>query len=311
MTPNEVAAAIMEHLCTHDYHGYSQGARWGDGEGACTLSIDGTDYQVEQGDRDCSSAIIDAYEAAGVDCGGATYTGNMRGCMCGTGNFEWLPMSYTAQRGDVYLNEVNHTAMCTNSSPDTLAEFSISENGGIYGEVGDQTGYESHIRGYYDYPWDGILRYVGNEQSAPPPPSGGVPPIHLQAVLEDGAVLPATTWPDYAGRGDAPIAYLAAWCEWPLDVQAYTANGWLPALTNPRNIEDLDNGCVGDGSPIMGIKMYLTSPGECHVAAYQVTTVDNGYYPAQRDHETSGGQDGYAGDLVTAITEVKARVEGY
>ncbi|MEG1425239.1 MAG: hypothetical protein RSC18_01885 [Raoultibacter sp.] len=82
-------------------------------------------------------------------------------------------------------------------------------------------------------------------------------------------------------------------------------------MTNPSNIEDLDNGCVGDGSPITGIKMYLTSPGGCHVVACQVKTLGNGYYPEQRDHETSDGQDGYAGDLVTAITEVKARVEEY
>lgn len=160
-TKNEVAAQIMEHLCTHEWHGYSQPGRYGDGEGYCDLAIDGVAYRVAQGDRDCSSAIIDAYEAAGVDCGGATYTGNMRRCMCDTGNFEWVPMSYIAQRGDVYLSEVYHTAMCTSAVPDLMAQFSISETGGINGQVGDQTGWESSIGAYSDYPWDGILRYTG------------------------------------------------------------------------------------------------------------------------------------------------------
>ncbi|MEG1245256.1 N-acetylmuramoyl-L-alanine amidase [Gordonibacter sp.] len=146
---------------------------------------------------------------------------------------------------------------------------------------------------------------------APPASSGEVPAIYLQAKLADGTVLPATTWPDYAGWGGVPIAYLAAWCEWPLEVQAYTANGWLNSLTNPDDIENLGSGCVGDGTPMMGLKMYLTSPDSRHVVAYQVTIDGNCGYPEQRDHETSDGQDGYAGDLVTAITEVKARIEAY
>ena len=38
----EVAATLMEHLCTHDWHGYTQGGgRWGDGEGVCTATVDG------------------------------------------------------------------------------------------------------------------------------------------------------------------------------------------------------------------------------------------------------------------------------
>ena len=76
-------------------------------------------------------------------------------------------MSFWASRGDIYLNESNHTAMCVDGGndgiygADMLAEFSISETGGIYGQSGDQTGGESSIHGYYDYPWDGILHYNG------------------------------------------------------------------------------------------------------------------------------------------------------
>lgn len=169
-TKNEIAAQIMEHLCDHEWHGYSQPGRWGDGEGYCDIVVDGVTYRVAQGDRDCATAVLSSLKAAGIDTGCASWTGDMRACLVATGNYEWMPMSYTAQRGDIYLNEFGagmgvgcngHTAMCTSAVPDMLAEFSGSETGGIDGQVGDQTGWESHIRDYYNCPWDGILRYTG------------------------------------------------------------------------------------------------------------------------------------------------------
>lgn len=96
----------------------------------------------------------------------------MREVFVNSGLFEWKPMSFFAVRGDIYLNEVQHTAMCLDGGNDgvhggdVLGEFSISENGTIYGTPGDQTGAESKIRGYYDYPWDGILHYNGKADTA-------------------------------------------------------------------------------------------------------------------------------------------------
>lgn len=163
----EKAAMLMEHLVTHDGdsgHGYSQYSRNGDGS-IEVVRIDGESVSIAGGDRDCSSAVISCYTALGVDCGGATYTGNMRSCMTKTGNFEWKPMSWSAKVGDIYLNEVHHAAMCISpygsARGDLLAQFSISEKGTIDGKEGDQTGYESNIKPYYDYPWDGKLHYVG------------------------------------------------------------------------------------------------------------------------------------------------------
>lgn len=172
-----VAATLMEHLCTHDWHGYTQGpGRNGDGEGVCNVTVEGKTYSVEQGDRDCSSAVIECWRQAlkGTPYEGkldkATYTGNMRSVFVASGLFEWKPMSYIAQRGDIYLNHVNHTAMCTSAIPDMLAEFNINEFGGIVGgATGDQTGNESRIRAYYDFPWDGILRYNGKADTVEQP----------------------------------------------------------------------------------------------------------------------------------------------
>ena len=174
VTKKEVAALIMRHLCTHDKHGYTQDMSGRQGTGTEVIDIYGVPYTIKSGDRDCSSAVISAYEAAGISCGGATYTGNMRKCMTGTGNFVWRSMKFIAQMGDSYLNERNHTAMCLSAEPDVLMEFSINEKGkALGGKVGDQKqsgeydeGYghgESHLALYYEYPWDGILQCVNEE----------------------------------------------------------------------------------------------------------------------------------------------------
>lgn len=162
-TTSERAAQVMEHLCSHSAHGYSQPNRAGVGTGGAVSEritlTDGTVVGIAYGDRDCSSAAIECYAALGVDCGGATYTGNMRRCMTGTGNFAWITDLSQRQRGDILLNESHHAAVYLGGG--RLGQFSISERGTTHGSRGDQTGYESNVKGYYSYPWHGILRYVG------------------------------------------------------------------------------------------------------------------------------------------------------
>ena len=173
VTKKEVAALIMRHLCTHNAHGYTQDMIGRQGTGTETIDIYGVKYTIKSGDRDCSSAVISAYEAAGISCGGATYTGNMRKCMTGTGNFVWRSMNFIAQMGDTYLNEKSHTAMCLSAEPDVLMEFSINEKGtALGGKVGDQLQHgeydetygrgEAHLAPYYDFA-DGILQCVNDQ----------------------------------------------------------------------------------------------------------------------------------------------------
>lgn len=152
----------MEHLCTHDSHGYSQPNRYGTGTKENVTLSDGSTVTVSLGDRDCSSAVIDAWKAAYPGCtGNASYTGNMRREFTKNGLFTWHPWGdgYQARRGDIYLNETYHTVMCLGNGK--IATFSISETGGINGKTGDQTGYESYIGNYYVYShgWDGILAF--------------------------------------------------------------------------------------------------------------------------------------------------------
>lgn len=169
--PAKAAAAIHRHLCVCKKHGYTQGAnRFGSGYGYCHVKSQGYTFNVPAGDYDCSSSVITAWKLAlsktkRKGClDGATYTGNMRSVFTSSGLFKWMPMSYIAQTGGVYLSEAHHTAMCQTAVPDVMSEFLINENGGIVGgKHGDQTGSESIVHGFrtYSFGWDGILEYVG------------------------------------------------------------------------------------------------------------------------------------------------------
>ena len=160
----------MEHLVSHDGgggHGYSQANRMGDGTTETICLSDGTTVTIAGGDRDCSSAVVTALRAVGVNTFGASYTGNMREQLLKTGLFGWRKMGVkSAQRGDIYLNEKCHTAVCVSpygsARGDLLAQFSISEKGTVTGTKGDQTGRESNIKAYYSYPWDGTLYWLGD-----------------------------------------------------------------------------------------------------------------------------------------------------
>ena len=169
LTQREAFARLMEHMCSHDGsngHGYSQPNREGKGFELVDLG-DGVKVWIKSGDRDCSSAICTCLKALGIDIHGASYTGNILNL---TKNplFKAYkrPTSYSAKRGDIYLNTSYHTAMCTyganEKGGDMLCQFSISENGTVNGATGDQTGKESNFKPFYDYPWNYTIAWASN-----------------------------------------------------------------------------------------------------------------------------------------------------
>ena len=205
-----VAAQIMEHLCNCAEHGYSQPGRHGT-SGHCNVGTDAGIVKVTKGDRDCSSAVCEAWELAlaGTAYDGLitryNWTGGMREMFVGSGLFSWEPMSFNASRGDIYLDEENHTAMCIRNDgmADLLGEFSISETGGIDGEPGDQTGRESWVHDYYSGSWDGILHYNGKADGGA---VGGGP----DAPSDDVAGMARRVIAGEFGDGDAHKAALGS-----------------------------------------------------------------------------------------------------
>ena len=148
MTKIEAAVQQMEAWANDPTHGYDQTLRWG-----------------EKGDFDCSSAVIQACQNAGipVKTAGATYTGNMYNVFLKNGFIDVtasinLSTGAGLLRGDVLLNHVRHVAMyCGNGKE---VEASINEFGMATGGVpGDQTGAEFLIRPYRNYPWNVVLRH--------------------------------------------------------------------------------------------------------------------------------------------------------
>lgn len=113
------------------------------------------------GNCDCSSLAIFGAKHAGFDTGNATYTGNMSAEFTKRG---WVrvPAGGNPRKGDILLSDAHHVAVYVGNG--MLAQASIDERGEIAGGApGDQTGWETNVRPYYDYPWDCYLRYTGGQ----------------------------------------------------------------------------------------------------------------------------------------------------
>ena len=162
----EKAIAWALKIANDPAHGYDQINRWGP-------------------NYDCSSFVIQAFKEAGLPLT-ATFTGNMK--------YDFLRNGFvvvtdgTLKRGDVLLHEKNHTALHIGNGQ--LVEASINERGGITGgQTGDQTGKEIHVRSYFDYPWDVVLRYVGEEGASEDRPDEETAPLpELRQGMSGGAV---------------------------------------------------------------------------------------------------------------------------
>lgn len=149
----ESAVKQMESWAADNSHGYDQRYRWG-----------------EKGDYDCSSAVFQAWQNAGIPVkdyafayNGVAYTGNMKSTFTACG-FEDITHEVNLAtgsgliRGDVLLNHVHHVAMYCGSGKEV--EASINEFGGVTGGApGDQTGREFLVKPYANYPWNCVLRY--------------------------------------------------------------------------------------------------------------------------------------------------------
>ena len=142
----EKATAQMEAWANDDSHGYSQ-----------------SNDRYGNPDFDCSGAVIQAWQNAGIDVkgAGATNTRDIRNAFLKMG-FEDVTSQINLntgeglQRGDVLLAEASHTGMWTGSG---IVHASSSRGNP---QAGDQNGKEFYVTdGYYKHSggWDYVLRY--------------------------------------------------------------------------------------------------------------------------------------------------------
>lgn len=104
------------------------------------------------GHGDCASFAITVLQNAGIDCGGATYTGDLKPCLRRAG---WSQISISRRhKGCLVLKPSNespnghgHVALCVDSK--RVAEALANEYGtAMGGRPGDQTGNEVVVRNY-------------------------------------------------------------------------------------------------------------------------------------------------------------------
>lgn len=158
------AVAWATGIAEDSAHGYDQVNRWSP-------------------DFDCSSFVITAWNEAGVPVksAGATYTGNMYFAFINCGfkdvtNEVKLSTGAGLKKGDVLLNKANHTELYIGGNK--VVKASINEKGTTTGgKSGDQTGREIYIGGYYNYPWDCVLRYMGDEKEESAPTNSELPTL--------------------------------------------------------------------------------------------------------------------------------------
>lgn len=112
---------------------------------------------VREGEYDCSGLVIAAYRNAGIDVGGATYTGNMLRELTNHGfvAYEYHDNADELMVGDILLLEESHTEMYIGGGQNVGAHKDFD------GVRGDSSGDEIDYGAFNEYThhWEYILRY--------------------------------------------------------------------------------------------------------------------------------------------------------
>lgn len=145
MSKIEKTVAWAEQTAADDRHGYSQVHR------------DSPDY-------DCSSFVGTALANAGFPVSRYSTTRNLGGQLENAG---FVKCGKPWKRGDIHLAAGHHVTMSVDAN--RIVHASQSENGGIDGQTGDQTGKEICVRSYYDLPYGNTVhyRYAGAADDKP------------------------------------------------------------------------------------------------------------------------------------------------
>lgn len=145
MSEIEKAVTWAEQIAADDRHGYSQVHR-------------------NSPDYDCSSFVGTALSKADFPVSIYSTTRNLGEQLEKAG---FVKCEKPWKRGDIHLAAGHHVTMSVDASH--IVHASQSENGGIDGQTGDQTGKEICVRSYYDLPYGNTVhyRYAGTVDEKP------------------------------------------------------------------------------------------------------------------------------------------------
>lgn len=279
----------MEWAATSDLVGYSQSDRDG---------IFGNVCGKRRVNADCSSLVIACLQYAGFETGAAGWTGNMAEELVPLG-WRRVKVDGEPQAGDILLNEANHVCACIGGG--MVAQASQDERGRYTGgKAGDQTGDEVNIRAYYDFPWDMYLRWTGGDDADAGGSKAAAKPAPDHACAKDVAFRVSCDpygrkWLAKFEQGKAgkPIYFIALKAK---KYRVFTlASGWLPWVRG-YDVRDLDAGCAGDGSAILGVQVKDAT------RRYAVRALGGAWHDDMVGlTDTGGSPERFAGDLAGKV----------
>ena len=215
------------------------------------------------GEVDCSSLVISVLRECGFDTGSASYTGDMREQLCAHG-WKVVEPDGDPRVGDILLNDAHHVAVCV--APGVVSQASINEFGGVRGgEPGDQSGYETNTRSYYDFPWSCYLRYEDSDtDDAGEPPASWIRDVQrevtdsLSRYGQAGCSVDGVDGPE-TQRACAMLLQCGLNSDWGagLDVDGIIGPATLAAIA----AHPVGEGCSVSGDDVYAVKCGLTLQG--------------------------------------------------
>ena len=158
-----------------------------------------------------------------------------------------------------------------------------------------------------DMGWDRFIKMIEKRlnESKIPQKDNTINVFAQGYTNEDGWLLQVKNNEDYVGWKNHPLRYLALKVDkGTIKYRVTTVSGKTLGWITGCNINDLINGCAGNGEPIATVEVYYYTPDSIRPYKRAKYRVNN--YAWQYDTETSKGQDGYAG--IKGVTATKFEI---